>query len=340
MRSGPGYRIRHGTGGVSLDVRRAARNIADFHPFKIYQFPHSLRKFKSLDPTEGLRFKVRDGKIFLPGSTFSTITTSYGSDQIHEGSLNPFSNDYGLTTLAQIPPSDDSQWVSDGSTSTWNEIAIPADGQTYIFWWSACLPIAGGSWGGISLNTKTSGIAVCPTSDPTAAVLMFTGETFDATNVWPTMSDPDLYNFPIGTVIVDDGTYDAIYPGWPAVYIQQIQFGHFTLPGDPWGTENVNAQVAMRLRGAYNGARSYYVGDVVTITYADATGVNSLYQYIYDPPSGSNYLPYKISGGGPLIGISPNGNSPDPWRLLSKSPSDADYHTGAYDASKYYLRTA
>lgn len=314
-----------------LERRNSAGN--GMHPFKIYNFPSSLRRFHNAD--DWRRFKVRDADIRLLGSV--AANSVWGSDLLTgSGTSNLYGDTYGLFEITQIPPTSNIQTNSDGLFSSWNEISIPVDHRNYIFWLCWILPTAG--MDGVTLNNRPFGIAVCPEDDLTKAKIMLTLETFDATSIWLNLPFSDAYNQYIGSVMIDDGLFAGLFPGWPQISITQHLATNIELTGSPYGTAG-GSKINQNFRGDYNALFHYYVGDVVTIDYADSSAVHSIYQYIYDPPADSIYHPINIPGR--MSGVSPNGNSPDPWKMLSKSPKDADYHTdGSYQAAKAYLRTA
>jgi hypothetical protein len=291
-------------------VQRKSDSNYGMHPFKIYQFPDNLRRFQNDD--DWRRFKVRDGRVLFNGSFTSQV--AWGSDLAYtSGSvLQGLTTDtYGLTLGNQVPPSTSAQSTSDGVSSTWNEFTIPADHGTYYVWFSFVLPINGGPWGGLATNTHITGLAFCPAADLTKAKTMFTLETFDATTMWPGIPQDDLYNYLIGTIVVDDGTLNASIPGLPQVIVNQVRNTNIDLIGTVYGTNN-GFQINQRFMGTYNGANTYFVGDVVR----RAPGDGFTYTFIYDPTVGSAYQPWKVPG--PISGVTPVVPEADPWRLLSK----------------------
>lgn len=317
-------------------LSQRSQNGLGMYPFKIYNFPASLRRYQVDDAYK--RFKVRTGLAIVNGQgNFSDLTYAAPGSDAGSADTTLYGGPYGDVLLGnfQTPPDSSVAVVGDGISSSWNEFVIHKNDTTYIFWYCFILPTTGGV-----TNTYSHGIAVAESTDPTTAVMLNTGESFDATNVWFGFGQNDLYNYKIGSVFINTTSLPT-FPRGPIV--NQTQFGNLLLPGSPYGTDSGGStssrrRISLNWRGTYDAGIYYYIGDVVTITYADGTGVNSLYQYVYDPDDSSIYAPTNLPG--PMTGISPNGNSPDPWKLLSKSPSDADYHNGAYDASKFYLRTA
>lgn len=300
------------------------------HPFKIYNFPSALRRFHN--DNDWRRLKVRSGLVNPNGcGNFGTIGyPAIGSDE-----SSSVANSFGNTYMdGQVLPNSSATVVSDGITPTWNEFLLIEDDATYIFWFSFVLPTSG------KTNFYHYGLAACKESDPTTATILNTGETFNATNSWPSMDINDLYNYKIGTAFINNTFFSTEPKG---LLINQYQFGNIQIPGSPYGTNSGGSlsarnRIALSFRGLYDDTIPYYVGDTVTIIYADGTTVNSAYQFVYDPDDTSAFNPQTLLT--PMTGTSPNGNSPDPWKQLSKSPIDADYHTGVFDITKYYLRTA
>lgn len=323
---------------VARIAQRSQSDLGMF-PFRIYNFPSPMRRYQNTN--DWRRIKVRGGFATPCGaSTFSTTYPAIGSDMGASQFGITCGGPFGNTFLdQQVPPNSSALTVSDGVSSSWNEFLIANDDTTYAVWFSFVLPNSVNP-GGFT-NNYHYGLAACKRSDPTQAVILNTGEVFDCTNSWPTAFDiNDLYNYKVGEVFVNNTAFSNVPKG---LSISQFQFGNISLPGSPYGTNSGGSlssreKIAMNFRGLYDDTILYYVGDVVTIIYADSTTVNSARQFIYDPDDTSIYNPKTLLS--PMSTVSPQTNSPDPWKQLSKSPVDADYHNGAYDASKYYLRTA
>jgi hypothetical protein len=105
---------------------------------------------------------------------------------------------------------------------------------------------------------------------------------------------------------------------------------------------NFKEMAAMRFRGEYGSTENYFIGDCA---YIDTTtgGKTKRTEYIYYPASTSDYHPGKSSGlnlGFPIMNVDPATHNPDPWVIRSVCFLDADYVNGAYDGSKYYVRTS
>lgn len=301
--------------------------LSGMYPFKIYQFPKSLRRCKNND--DWRRVKIRAGIVRTDyphpsvGQSFQDWT-AWGSDGTNFSGLgleNPFDDIYNLSF--QIPPSD-----STAISSTWNEALIPNDGATYDIWFSFIDGTNDPSliWPyGLFFGTGTPGLPY------DGATSLYTGST--AITPVSYIGATDLYNIKIGSCIVSTGG------GVPSrLYIYQEVFAHPLYCRDPF------KYTVPRFVGPYDSGQEYFVGDLVTLDDTTVSNLGFRYQFVYSPPSSASaYYPSTLMGS--MSGISPLTHTPDPWFMLSKSPiqtsgSAPAWTTGAYDASKYYYRSA
>lgn len=294
---------------AKLSRQRNATN--GMHPFKIYQFPSSQRVFQNADDWQ--RFKVRGGNVLFGTNHSSRVQPALGTDQ----SSYIFGNNFGDELLrSQTLPTTNAQIAA-----LWNEIVVPADGNQYYFWYSVCL-------NGLLSSGSNHGLLFGLSS--TTATSMETGQTGLTDPHWTTFPYDDPYRKVIGSVLIPTATVSPLY-----------------IANVPYVTQKINGDIEIAnaftvsvegppvvWRSLYDAARYYFVGDqVYRLTTTGGKTIRSV--YVYAPDAGSAYL----SSFGPIAGVDPNTNTPDPWQLVSKSFTDADYVTGAYDSSKYYTRT-
>lgn len=284
-------------------------------PFEIYQFPEQYRNFKNANDWQ--RFKVRGGDVSFAGISGS-LKRVQGTDQSNFGGLlfnNPqqaylqSNNGYPF----QVPPGDSAN-INVG----WNEAIVANDGFEYFFWVSICVAEAAGLpnflWPvlmfGKDLDTAIEMVGGTHINDP-----------------WPTFPYDDPYHRMVGSVIIDSR-------GIPYINQDQNIVMDFPIAEYAFSTSDLRPIANCRMLGEYSDEVGYYYGDVVT----DIQGPpNTLSQYVYLPTNDvTTAYPFTE---GPITAIQPFTNNPDPWRLLSRSFIDADYHNGAYDGTKYYLRT-
>jgi hypothetical protein len=297
---------------------------AAFHPFKIYQFPARLRKFHNAD--DARRIKVRGGMV--------NYLTALGTDYVFSGNLDadPYNpNDFGIGT-SQVLPTDASAvvpGVGGYDALGWNEFIVPDDGNNYEVWFtwvdSEAEP-ATGNQHGIMVGTYD-----LDAGSYANAVSLATGSVV-ATTCYQGFTDP--LNIRIGVVAIESGKLrilqELVAP--PLLWTHRPPYADVAAG---------NLPVIQFERGAYDASANYFCGDAVTVSDS-----GWLYHFIYNPPllggtagSTSAYHPFNLRGA--LVGVDPLTNNPDPWVMLSKSPTNADYHTDVtYQFAKSYLRTA
>lgn len=281
------------------------------HPFKIYQFPDYLRAYHNDD--DWRRFKVRGGNYGGPLSIVNGTDRQVkgsDSDTFLEGNQSP------PTSAIAIDP-----------YGTWNEAIIPdADGTEIWFWVSIVSYLVDGT-----PEVHPPVIRYGPDQgfgDPDCtAVDLYSGDTMQEPLFRPsTGSDP--YRTIIGRVRLNFGTQ---IKNQPCVY-QMVN-------EDIIPTENFcllfGGVIQRGYVGLYDLGTTYFAGDIVSTDDDDGHGNHTLSLWFMNPPNGSLY---EVRNG-PIINIDPRTNTPDPWLLISKSGAQADYHNGAYDGTKYYLRT-
>lgn len=301
-------RLRNNVGALQRQVnalQQSRQSTAGFHPLKIYTFPAYLRNVQSADDWRRVKVRGAGGN-----STLGTINRPFGSDQAalpdQEAFLQP--------NCQQVVQPDGTIW--NGDVDTWNEILIPDDGDVYYIWMSFCV--------GTSLTVSTTPI-LCAGNDSAACYQVYDGTT--EVDPWPNFPLPDPYHYVIGACKALDGVLS----------ICQIMYEYPSLPrfGEDYLTTSGVTTGFTRYRGDYNASAYYFWGDSITQTTPDANGNNWLYQWVYFNDPVTTSFPFAD---GPIINIDPQSNNPDPWKLISKSPIDASYITGAYNAAKYYLR--
>jgi hypothetical protein len=324
--------INNSVGSVARNIARTGNvySAGDMHPFRIYRFPRQYRSF--LNNNDYLRYKVRGGRSLQGGyqALFGTTLGTDGCDVPSFGSM--YSSDYDNLIYQpdqisypiplaqggfQTVPTDGSLVINSGAgaQTSWSE-ALTIDGTDNFFWISLC------AWK-FSISLFASGPIVCYGTSNVGATELFTGQTF--TDPWPLFPLNDPYHKLIGVVHNFSGKS----------MVNQIIKSDVSFPNQSTLTTiglNINA-VPERFCGEYNAGAWYWYGDKVTrTTTVSGKTVVSVYVY-YDI-----FTTYTIVNG-PITGIDPDTNSPNPWTLLSKSFVDATYEIASYDASKAYLRT-
>ena len=280
-------------------------------PFRIYQFPSYLRKFQN--DNDWQRFKVRSG-----GSPYSASpdVSIVGTD----AEPYPYQDTF-LTT--EVSPSDNTQIGDD-----WHEIVVPADGTVYYFWISTVTRTGGSPW------TLMFG------ADPASATSMGDGTT-GIDDKWTQFPLNDPYHYMVGSVAISPTAtangHTSIGGNVPVVN-QALGENLYCVRSSFSGATGLyeSGYYQVQYCGDYDATEPYFFQNQVTKDAAGpgaATIIRTLYSYT--PPSGTAFLPFA----GPIIGIDPATNNPDPWRIVSRSLLQGDWATGAYDASKYYLRT-
>ncbi len=328
---GPGYRKKQGANGYTLELPSQS-NPPPLYPFKIYQTPKKIRAFNNDD--DWRRVKVRFGRVRVPNGPESAGAffeyPLWGSDCVPENGLDyadPYNpNEFGVIPYVvggfaeQVPPDDDSAIVPDPilgyGSGGWNEALIPDDEDTYHIWFSfldSGIAPSIGFQHGLMFNNSDAG-------DFSNAISMATGATISTVS-YKGYTDP--YNILIGTVKTSGG---------------KLQIKQEVAPGPIMDWPNPYRAQMHRYRDIYDAGANYFVGDVVMVTDS-----GWLYYFIYDPAppvasAPTTYDPRTLMGA--MTGISPLTHTPDPWRLLAKSPISVDYHTDlVYQAASQYLRT-
>lgn len=284
------------------------------HPFKIYNFPSYLRAYHNDD--DWRRFKVRGGHyggMFAITRGTDRQTSTSDSDTFLMGN--------------QVPPTD-----ATAINDNWNEAIIPdADGTTIYFWVSIVSYLSGG----IPL-IDTPVIRYGPdqgfgTPDCTA-VDLYNGDTMQEPLFRPS-NGSDPYRTIIGYVQINGFGMVKNQP-----YVYQLVNTDIN-PSENFtpkvGSDVDGAPLTRGYMGPYDDTIVYFAGDIVSTDDDDGHGNHTLRMWYMYPPAGSIY---EVANG-PIINIDPRTNTPDPWLLISKSGAQADYHNGAYDGTKYYLRT-
>lgn len=290
-----GNQNTNNTGALQRQISKNANQYAQavatrIHPFQIYQFPSKFRRFHNAD--DWTRFKVRWGQWERLGSSTPypspDAQSVQGTDSIAVNAEVYLTGD--TTAPRQIPPSDDRQ--IDPNTGFWNEFACPTDGNYTYFW----LTVANGDTSSDALGN----VLLAAGDSPTGATDMYGGNTFD--DHWDVFPLNDAYHLMIGYVsfynnqwIINQRVSSSVYPtGMPAV-------------------AGIGSRFLVNFRGTYSGAIAYFYGDVVTKTETVVLD-NYLVQYYYNGES----LAYPYYDG-PITGIDPTTNTPDPWVMISKS---------------------
>lgn len=313
--------VRGGKDGVKISDRNVkymlkreqSQFLDGMHPFKIYNYPAELRRFVNDDDFR--RFKVRSGEVWFGPTWDAGTNAALGTDQSTYLHGNPFGNE---PNRSQTPPTDATQ-----ISALWNEISIPADGNLYYFWYSTCLS-------GLLSSGNTHGVLVGASAS--TATSLETGQTGLTDPYFDSFPVDDPYRKIIGSVLVPTSDLASYYyVGTP--YVQQIANTSMHFPA----VQTSKGVGRTALRGLYSATVKYYCGDIV---YKDVTSggrtKRTLYQYFADTTIPSVYPPRL----GPILAVDPAVSTPDPWLAISTSFLQVDYVTGAYDASKYYLRTA
>lgn len=280
----------------------------DMFPFKIYNFPKALRKFHSAD--DWRRIKVRGD-----GSSSFTVWPDVGLTRGTDEAIDPWSEQ--VLSLNEAPP-------SNGSTvaAFWREVVVP-DGGPYSVIYETVLPTTGQL--GIVDNVSTVGACLEVALNNT--IIIETGEAFD--NSLNPYDSP--YRKTLGVVYANGGT----------LTIRQLSAGitdmsmpdQFAGLGTPdWFNPDVSVPAVKspkrrltRMRGIYTAAAYYWYGDIVyddrdeTNAFGDAGTHTYRYLSIYIAKDdvASVYWPSTMLG--PMVGVAPLGNSPDPWFTLSRS---------------------
>lgn len=257
---------------------RPQQALSALYPFKVYQFPMALRNFLPSDAQ--LRFKVRGGGIgTFPGSSAPTPGT--------DGSVLPDVQAY-LTGTVEIPPND-STLIS----SSWHEFIAPQDGNPTEVWLSRCL------------NTEPLSDGICVGRTNTAAISLQTGNTVN--DPWVTFPTSDPYHILLAEITAPQGG--------PYTVVQHIYDHIVTSRFTTSAGVGVNSESEMYYCGAYDSSAKYFVGDVVQVVLSGmgvGAGGDFLIDFIYRPGIGSAF-PIK---NGPISGINPMTNSPDPWQVF------------------------
>ncbi len=269
---------------------RRTQSPTGMFPFRIYQFPAYLRKFQNADDWQ--RFKVR-----------SAVSPFYGLPQIGINGTDrepyPYQNTFLTTELA---PSDATQ-ISDD----WHEIVVPNDGQVYYFWISTVTQTGGSPW------TLMFG------ADPASATSMGDGTT-GIDDKWVNAFANDPYHYLIGSVSISP--VELVPPAAPGnttiganvPIIDQRRGDNFSLPISSNNDFDDLKHFGTQYCGTYDAGGYYWFGNEVTLS-RSVGPTNLLELYSYTPGAGTAYP----TTGGPIIGLSPDTNTPDPWRLISRS---------------------
>lgn len=286
-------------------------------PFQIYQFPQQYRYFKNANDWQ--RFKVRGGDSSFAGTT-TPFKQVQGTDGASKGGFFLGCPNQVYLQGSNGFPFQQQPGDSSNITVSWNEAIVPNDGFEYFFWVSLCVSESAGL-------TNDLWPVLMFGKDLATAIEMIGGTQI--LDPWPTFPYDDPYHRMVGSVLIDGTGIPFI--NQPQNLVMDFNVGELTFsPG-----VDVRPFVSnTRVIGEYSDDVYYYYGDVVT----DIQGPpNTLSQYVYLPANDiTTAYPFTE---GPINAIQPFTNNPDPWRLLSRSFIDADYHNGAYDGTKYYLRT-
>lgn len=285
-------------------MRRGGNSFASLHPFKLYQFPTWMRNYHPSD--EWRRCKVRFGYLITPeyqpplggawGGGYNTVRgCDNGSDFPNYGPEEEV-----FLTGSEIPPND-----STAASTSWHEIVVPDDGNTYYVWLSVCADAM--------LGTPGFDFVICYGTSAVNCTELYTGTT--VTDPWPAFTGvsatptSDPYHFLIGSLKANNTTasltinqfiYDNLFFGGTALQ-QALSY---------------SGGLSMRFRGEFDAAQYYYAGDIVMKTSTDF--IQEYILFPKDPHDGGTYY----FGKGPVVGVDPATNSPEPWLLKSNSPRD------------------
>lgn len=276
-------------------------------PFSIYNLPRYYRKFYNDD--DWRRLKVRGGGIISQDDTDSITlyaTSVGGTDTVHY-IIDEYDSSSEAFLKDQTPPPDNTQ-----IGANWNEIVVPDDSDFYYFWVSLTQPSGETFWPQLFFGKETA-----------TATAMYSGNTVSVN--WPNFPNEDPYNFIIGSAQCSGRVLTFSQWRRDHIRISGALFSYASGGGHP--TLN---RIPMRFAGEYSASAYYYYGDVVT---KDADDVRT--QYCYYPPNSTTAYPIYD---GPITNIDPASNTPDPWCIISVSPLNGSWVTGAYDASKAYFR--
>lgn len=293
-------------------IQNRGSSINGLHPFEIYQYPSSLRVITS--PDDWMKVKIRYGEVAQDG-----LSGVYGTDGNETGIQFFGYQEYEVYTSPYTQ-----EIAKDATTSindNWHEFTLTNDAAIYYFWVSCSFVL-----NPLVLPEVFVGID-SGTPPNLTATSMYDGST--VTDLWPSFPVNDPYHFLIGTATINsDGNViirNSLNQDIDLPVYQNDIAQHPYLP--LWKTD-------FRFKGDYDDGVYYFIGDTVTQISPDSNSNNWLYQWVYYPPEDTAYTIQS----GPIIGIDPQSNNPDPWKLLSKSPIDASYQTGAFVSSDYYLR--
>jgi hypothetical protein len=266
-----------------------------FHPFQIYQFPKSMRAFQN--DNDFARFKVRLGYTYIPDPQLVIGSEVLGSDNATGLQLGIYTQidepDNAGPFVFQIPPDDDSLIEP---LNSWNEALVETDGTETYFWISLT------AWNLAGLDFENPIVCYGTNQDDIlSATELYTGATFDET--WASFPANDPYHIFIGSIWFANGS----------PVINQVLFDNVDLDfATGYGT-GLKA-IRPKFCGLYSGSTNYFYGDTVTEAGTDFDDNPTVNTYIYAPPDGTAF-PYF---NGPISGVDPNGNTPDPWSLISQ----------------------
>lgn len=288
------------------------------HPFQLYNYPKPLRTISHDD--DWRRVKVHNGLVIIGTSSFypkgsdgaGSAKQGFASYGDYEGYTFPY-------TLQQNSES------GTDFNENWNEFIVPDDGSVYYFWLSRCFG-----------NNPTVDPEIFVAKDEGTTPLIDATSMYDGNpvfDIWPSFPANDPYHFLIAAAYVDNGEFS----GTPQLVIRQYQKDDIQLLvyGSNSQTYLPDWTVTPRYMGDWDTALYYFIGDIVNQTLT-VSGKSWLYQWMFYPPEATAYPIAE----GPIQSIDPSdpANTPDPWRLISKSPIDAEYQTGAFVPADYYLR--
>lgn len=278
-------------------VQMRRQGLTGFHPFKIYNFPSTIRRFRSANDPR--RFKVRCGFVeFWNGSAPGAAGASrvFGTDLIGDGVVTGQSLDDDIFTGNQQNPPTNGALVS----AEWNEGVVPD---------TAALGIVPNVTVWITLCN--SSIAPCVAYAPGESIVgptftatsLFDGSTF--TEKWPYAPWNDNFHRVIGHAEVLNGLL-----GFRQLLTENVNMPFWNISNQPDLSSGPTFY-----RGLYNGADYYYPGNIVKVE----TGTHVL-QYIFAPTSVDGYN-WAYSQG-PITGVDPGAGvvANAPWSLFSRSP--------------------
>lgn len=297
------------------------QSLSNLHPFKLYQFPTWMRRFHPTD--EHRRLKVRFGGISFRGTGGDYgMEIPKGCD--YDGAYpDPSSTFWGpdaesYISSTEIPPND-----STAISSSWHEIIVPDDGTEITIWISLC----GAAQGTAPTGDQEASFIFYGTS-ATGCTSLWDGNV--GNDVWPAFGYDDPYHFVIGKAWYNTtDTYQAIGLNYSQGLFENIR----TNVIGKEATHNYGCCIS-RFRGEYDASQYYWTGDEVLKTGTDFTQRYALF------PKGVGDAGVYWYGAGPVHGVDPASNSPEPWLLVGNFPNVTTeiWATGAYDSSKYYMR--